>query len=674
MSKSSQPTYRALLIGVSFHADPKFRLRGAAADVEAVAEFLETFHPEEPGRVKTSSFTATTATDLEAQSPIESNSSLPTDGNVNHALEQLTVQCTHGDFAYIHFSGHGTRDNGQFGLVLYSPDEPGHTVLPEPCLAEYMRVLVEKGVKVTMVLDCCFSGSVDRDSDRGGSAIRSMPTNKSSWRWTTPNNPANTNIESLLAQSHRERGGLSLYEDWIIKPDGYTILAACGPHEISRELEFVDTMEPGETGKPRERRGALSYFLLESLGDLTKKGLKVTHQALFQHVSILFHVHRPSQTPMRYGNENLCFFGDLCIPDPEPGHLVYVRNRRLFLRAGMAHGVHKGDTFALQPSNQSLAAAGSSPYNCRAIVSEVSSLTSVLEGDQGSTLEQVNTGWKATPISTLCRWELLVRMSMPRPRGGETSPNGQYLRLCYDEDCRDNHTFNVVINKAQEYEVLDENSSSIKSIPKVAALRLDAEGQIARILKHLSTFKYLQSIENSTPDPQFEQSFSVNTFANGENGGDLRPLYLTHGTQWTLHLQNNSEETRYFSIFQFTPSWDVSNLLSTQGGVIVLGPSATDSLQIMAQIPDESNEEDEKIRTDLLKVFVTSTYSYFPAMILPELIHSTKKPSPTRGPDLHVQDQNLHLFLVALSGMRSVSGNSRESWATRSILVETSLS
>lgn len=128
-------------------------------------------------------------------------------------------------------------------------------------------------------------------------------------------------------------------DQWLVAPDGYTILAACGPHEIARELQLAQG----------ERRGALSYFLLDALDDLRKRCTEITHESLYEHLRVRFRASWPQQTPMRYGNKDMTFFGHLGARSDMAFFRIYYRaeDQRLCLDAGLAHGLHPNDEYAV---------------------------------------------------------------------------------------------------------------------------------------------------------------------------------------------------------------------------------------------------------------------------------------------------------------------------------------
>lgn len=403
MSKSVT-NHWAVLIGINFYL--KRPLSGCVRDAQNIKQYL------------TAGSTGVDATILTASSPSESNlrlpaeepKSWPTYENVISSLARVTAEAKPGDFVYIHYSGHGTqmqattceysnKNRGDLALVLFD-DVHGSRYLRGQELAGQMKNMVEKGLRVTLVLDCCFSGAVVRHSDLNGESIRGVDFDPHIDAAYPPKLDAGPGYQVNSSPLRDSR----MLPRWLVDPSGYTILTACGPHEKAQELKF----EGGE------RSGALSYFLLRALTSLKTSGVEITHQSLYQHLRILFHVYWPQQNPMRYGNKQFTFFGEL-MSGRDMGFIPVFRTQkdsRLCLGAGYAHGVHEDDEYGIFPINtpENISSnATQAPVNVR--VSAVRGLTSDLVGtDPASTVSRVKTGWKAKLLTRLSPAEIPVRL------------------------------------------------------------------------------------------------------------------------------------------------------------------------------------------------------------------------------------------------------------------------
>ncbi|KAM6530051.1 hypothetical protein FALCPG4_008176 [Fusarium falciforme] len=335
MSADPAPiTHYALLIGIAcYRGQP---LQGCVNDVREVEERLRKHRQNLDIKTLTASPIAPGSC-----YPTEDEAFLPTYSNVLLSLHSIISRASSGDFVYIHFSGHGTTvtpechgdrkpdaSTGDLALVLFEKEKPGFRYLRGQELGVLLKAAVDKGLKLTLVLDCCYSGSVVRKDE----VARCLPYNSEVDKKYPPFQwPAALTTDSSVPYSTK-RGAL-MRINWLINPTGYTVYAACGPSELSREI-FVE-------GK---HHGILSWFLLSAFCEMRRVGGRTHH--IYAHLCARFRERKPpDQKPMLYGNKRLGFFEDLTadlyaapIPITKDGPL-------LLLDAGEAHGVCEGDKF-----------------------------------------------------------------------------------------------------------------------------------------------------------------------------------------------------------------------------------------------------------------------------------------------------------------------------------------
>lgn len=160
-----------------------------------------------------------------------------------------------------------------------------------PTLVIALKAIVEKGLVVSLILDCCFSASVYRRKDP---TVRFLPYNAS----TDPQIMADHG-KDLGDGSSRSAGSagcdVSMLPSWLINLDGYAIITACGPHEEAREIE----------GRDKQIHGALSYLLLEVTG---QAGLKQTLGEVYDQLCTKFQLFNVRQHPVFYRNRYQSFF------------------------------------------------------------------------------------------------------------------------------------------------------------------------------------------------------------------------------------------------------------------------------------------------------------------------------------------------------------------------------
>ena len=173
-----------------------------------------------------------------------------------------------------------------------------------------------------IVLDCCFSGSVLRDDHENDTRIR-----------TVSYYPA-IDIEHQLELTGKNTSRDTLRDarlrtEWLVNPDGYTILTACNPYEYAGEFRYNGDMH-----------GALSLLLSLALDHNYQI---VAFKLLYQNLCSLFRELHPRQNPMLFGNPDGSFLEKFTISLEIASVGVFRRNSRLCLEAAAAHGVYCGD-------------------------------------------------------------------------------------------------------------------------------------------------------------------------------------------------------------------------------------------------------------------------------------------------------------------------------------------
>lgn len=483
---------------------PENILLGAAADAVAVRDYLTTL-PTDSTPIDITLLVTDECAGDHGSSSNSKRTQLPTNENVTAVLERVIELGGSGDFVYIHFSGHGARTplerlppgmgTSPLALALYDGLMEGH-------LLRNLLVRMENNdMRVTLVLDCCFSGSVLRNPENEArhALVRFVEFDPNIDRIFSRED------EAMLPSTHHQLRGASLQDDplALLKPEKYTILAACGPHEEAREIEMAG-------GK---RRGALSYFLIDTLQTLRRRGSRITHQTLHQHLSTRFHAAYPAQTPMRYGKSSFSFFQDVDNKQPESHFISVYRDRKngqIILCAGEAHGVNVGDEYAAYQYHDSdsngILGGSVGAGSIKLLVKEVASLVSELALVNTPDGVRIKKGsiWKARRLSSCSRRKIHIRLAQSVPPADreqltQAAQGHPYLLFSADEPNSKSCVFQVAKNTDLAYEIQDEAS---RPIPRLPALTLDTDDTrkaLVDILGHLATFKYFERILNEDP-------------------------------------------------------------------------------------------------------------------------------------------------------------------------------
>ncbi|RYN85845.1 hypothetical protein AA0119_g13063 [Alternaria tenuissima] len=662
-TSSEATTHWAVVIGVNYYPGSNSRnLKGCVRDAIFTKLYLEDTIKSGLDIVV---FTASTPS-VDGTPPPEKPEAWPTYHQVECQLKRIIENSKSGDHVYIHYSGHGTRvnDKGRCYLALLLLDDDG-------CKSKYFRTsrnlapdlqkMVEKGLRVTLVLDCCFSGRVARNTDYYGFDVRYLEYDP------IPDSAAIDEEEATPLDTMTVLRDGSTETDWLINPAGYTILSACAPDQNAFEIEVNEN-----------RQGALTHFLLRALNFLKGNGINLTHRSLHEHISVTFHARWPQQTPMRYGNANLTLFGNSLFGPENDLIPLYEKDGQLRLRAGDIHGVFTGDEYVAYPFNtpehaSSRAGRGSASVrvaNVGPFESDLIVIDPEIEG-------KIETGWKAHLLTGRSPRAIRVRAPATFNRSGLTDfldEDLRYVRLITRQEDKEHPPeepcmYHVVVTKNGEYRIVDALLQPIPSVPAVSCNSDGAQKTLVDVLQHMAKFKYFEAVENRIPCETFQTSFF---FTSNHSATNSNWIEMEHGAIWNLTMKNTSDKPLYVAIFNFRPSWEVTSLTSRAGGgdfcIVSAKEREVDGEYIMGirmKVPEFLHKDGVTECEDHFKVFITSRPISF-HMTLPDIFRTARgEQGVLRG-----SDDPSGLLEELDDGFRAQDDNR---WTTQSFLVRTSI-
>ncbi|EXL93782.1 caspase domain-containing protein [Fusarium oxysporum II5] len=622
--RSVSPKHHAILIGIDAYPDKyKSSLKGCVRDTQQIRSLLE----QQPFHINIQTLTATQSSDSSITGPVEDSAALPTYDNVIKAFRDLTCAAQSGDYIYIHYSGHGTRiaptakafsnqHTGDLALALLG-GENGDEVRPLGGykLAVALNAMVVKGLVVTLVLDCCFAASIYRLDRTDIRFLRIDPELASAYF-----------ADKSLAEQDEETPDsdyrdVSMLPSWLINPNGYALLAACGPHE-----------EAGEIIYKGESHGALSHFLNMSLRD---GGLNRKHKNIFYRLSSKFRGHSIQQNPALYGNKDQGFFGENNFTNSRSMVLVVRNGQHLALQAGQAHGVSDGDEFVLYPSSVLENNEAFHTNLIKTTVARAGPLTSLLNLDE-STAVTTEDDWVAEPqtrqalgkfpvsfsdsISTQDTWPEALR------RYGMTHAEENGSTSCFHVDAIDD-----------EYKLLTPNGEEVTNLPPLPQNTTTAD-DVAAVLEHLARYELVKSLSNHFVEEDFRTSFDINIARAGDHFGPDTLVNVEQdagkASMFELKLQNHGTKDLYLYILDLGPLWQIEDIYC--GSYAVVPPYNKNerfmtghfTKKFRTMVPDELRQQGIEECSDTLKVLVTSQPTSFDLLELPKIGHVLKKRSP----------------------------------------------
>ena len=605
----SQVAYYAILIGIDTYQEKP--LQGSVRDVQNVKQFLEGL----PEPVQIHLLTSTKSEDPASSTPTQNSMAWPTYKNVTSAIEQVTLKANAGDYVYIHFSGHGTRgapqsqfsnhSTGDLALVLLDKTPKNNVrYLWGPTLSIALKAMVDKGLVVSLVLDCCFSASVFRRKDP---AVRFLPFDASI------DDEIVTDLTIDLGDGSTQPAGsaardVSMLPNWLINPDGYAIITACGPNEEAREIE----------GPDKQIHGALSHLLLEVMEHTS---LQQSHGELFNQLCAKFQLFNVRQHPVFYGNKHQRFFQHPSLRgDGAQLRAVSDEASGIHLEAGQAHGVCIGDQFLLSPLSSSV--IGGIPR--RAVIARAGDLTSDLDIIDNTTLIATDRmGWTAKPHTKLLLQRYAVRLA------SSISRREEWVRFLEDRSLlvvgseTPQIAFHLSLSSAEEYQIYNKTGQRIVNLPAMRQDQISMD-QVCDIIQHLANFELVRAMKNASPSAQFQQSFSVHIISGERVFDELDSIEVNHEDRVHLRVENKGNQDLYVFVYYLGSRWQVENVL--RGTYEVVPPLSRDlgftgllMKKIVMKVPAEMVEKGHDYCEDIIKVFVTSRATSFDMIELPKL-------------------------------------------------------
>ncbi|MBD2773570.1 caspase family protein [Iningainema tapete] len=312
----------ALLVGIDNYPDPNHCLQGCVNDITVIEEYLnERFDRKE--------YQLHLLTLKNDQATREA---------VIHDFRKHLCQAGKDDIVMFYYSGHGSQELAPKEFWQLEPDHLDETIvcydsrtengwdLADKELALLIAEVAEKNPHMTIIMDCCHSGSGTKDPMQQ-TKVRRFPTDKrerplDSFIFTLED------LNRLLGTSEVKP------EDnptgWRMPKGSHVLLAACRDYETAKEYYGDD-----------QHRGGFSYFLMDTLS--RTNGKKLTYRDLFGRTNALVRGKIAEQSPQLEVNNPLDdnkFFLDGAIAELEPYFMV--KNDKISgwaIKGGAVHGV-----------------------------------------------------------------------------------------------------------------------------------------------------------------------------------------------------------------------------------------------------------------------------------------------------------------------------------------------
>jgi len=273
--------------------------------------------------------------------------------NIINAMQQLLASSKPNDIAFIFYAGHGSQVNNSLSKETDKKDE---TIVPSDIwkdtikdirdkeLSAIFNAFIDKGVELTVVMDCCHSGSISRGPELNPPKFRYLDI-------------ANYDAKDASAPTPPETRNNS----------NFLIMSAAQDVELASE-QFDDNNVP---------HGAFTLALLQAIN---QQSVDASAMNLFSAARAILKANGKKQEPVLGGsierqNETLFGIKKGLLPDKILVPVLENKNSKITLQAGFALSLNKDNELIHVENNDTV------KLRIDSIISINKSLASIIKGD-----------------------------------------------------------------------------------------------------------------------------------------------------------------------------------------------------------------------------------------------------------------------------------------------------
>ncbi|KAK6343684.1 hypothetical protein TWF730_011273 [Orbilia blumenaviensis] len=675
---ASKPETWALLLGVNHYIPGDRRgvkysdLSGCVKDVEALKCYLQKRNVQQIT-------TLTSTKNKSGEGTEEDEALLPKRPNVIRELERIIDESSPGDLVYIHYSGHGIRredapieDDGDHiaGTALALADVmAGGAYLTGYQLGVYIKNMVlKKKLRVTVVLDSCFSGRGLREAESEEYTLRSGDD-----EFDTDFLASDIEADRIaeLMDFDYDNGGdcdasgtrnATKIRSWLTDPTGCTVLTACDIDETAGEFTFQG-----------EKHGILTYWMLQYLLE-SPENRRPTYSKIREYVAHNIERAKPTkkQSPVLLGDADHIFLGQEQVVEKLVGHIIAQNTNTnvVELDIGWAHGVAKGAVYDVFPEKENV--------RTDSIPMATAHITEVPDNNpfrSRATLHYSSDGVDAVQVKLGCivllqTWSLRLdtyvdissfrsdqRLSEEQIQTLESNIKqtpGLLLDSDVDESDEIRCDFKVTLSEENLFKIYRWENGEETLVPRVTAVSIDKEDwsiKLASLLSHIARFHDIKSIDNGKIDnPLKPEWFSFDARLDNYNDGeedidddDSRDYFTqisedpsffkaSEGANILVSFAANEAceyDSVYVSFYAFDASWGISKLHPGTGQAsFKVKKDTSQEFGLYMAIPPKNNPEDPDEIIDTVRVYISTTRINWDDITLPELSGDDSADSP----------------------------------------------
>jgi hypothetical protein len=625
----------ALLVGIDEYVSPVPPLRGCVNDIMAIKEYLE-------GRISKDGYKLHLRTLLNQDATRQA---------IIEGFQQHLCQASSEDVAFFCYAGHGSQEQAPEEFWVLEPDRLNETLvcydsrtpegwdLADKELAKLIALVAAKNPHMTIILDCCHSGSGTRDTY--GEAVRLAPVD----RRKRPLDSFIVSLKEAEALSSTSRSLEANSTGWNFSRGKHIFLAACRDRETAKEYN-------GDG----QQRGAFSYFLIDTL---KKANGSLSYRDLFKRVNAVVRAKVTSQSPQIEAT----VLSDLdqpflknAIAQRQPYFTVYYdSDRDWVIDGGAVHGIPHPrdsettllalfhfDTPNVQLTQLSVAIGEAQVIEVMPQLSKVE-IGGIENLDPELTFKAVVTGLPLPPKGVSLEGE---QAGVELARNTLLATSGQNQPSLYIKE--------VTVPETGEFKLLARDSKylivrSADDRPLVAEIHSYTNAtalQAIKRLEHIAKWMNIAELSSVATSRLRPDTVQMILYQNKQEiqKTELRLEYQQVNGKWQppafqIKLKNTSNEPVYCALLNLTDRYAVNAGLFQTGG-IWLQPTeqtgdeawALSGKPIYPTVPQKLWQQGITEVTDILKLIVCT--SEFDATLLEQEeldLPSRQVPTPRRG-------------------------------------------
>ncbi|MGF1675322.1 MAG: caspase family protein [Rivularia sp. (in: cyanobacteria)] len=656
----------ALLVGIDNYAASVSPLQGCVNDVMAIKEYLQT-------RVK--------AEGWKLNLNILQDKQATRQGIIDGFREHL-CQAASDDVALFYYSGHGSREQAPKEFWDLEPDKLNETLvcydsrleggwdLADKELAKLIAEVAQKNPHITLILDCCHSGSGTRDPFQE-TAVREFSTDERQ-RPLESFIFSQEEIENLIASDKQTSG-------WNLPRGKHILFASCQNSQTAKEYRADG-----------EHRGAFCYFLTETL---KKAKGNLTYRDLFKQTNASVRSKISNQSPQLEAIDtkdlDQLFLGG-AIGETHPYYTVsYHKQYGWVIDGGAVHGVprRRGEetmhlaVFPIETQGQDLRLLSNKIGEAQVtkVLPQLSKveISGMANLDQQQTFKAVITTLPLPPKTVSFAGDAQgVELLQQTIQTIEVNQPSLYVREVPDSEAE----FKVLARKG-EY-IITRPADGVPIVAPVEDYTKDSAVKIIQRLEHITRWTNLSELSSTANSRIYSQAIAMEIHQDNKilSDGEIHlNYYQDDSDKWKkptfkIKLRNTSDETLYCALLDLTEQFSINAGLF-EAGSVKLEPNqetwAFGGRAIPASVPDDLWHQGITQYQDILKLIVCT--SEFDARLLEQdkLDLPRQKYTPNERGGMRAGTLNRLMNRLQSRDLGTEEAEEYDDWVTSQVVIKT---